>query len=492
VNIAHPNFSPTAFSVQIVMFKTVLSLLFLVVVAADHHDENFDYYDINAVYNQFYVSCGSPENPYMRITYGGDAFSVYAAEAPEACKAEEVAPAVFLFNIEDFDNTDCPVKNISTGDPDAPVRMLDVVVQSGSVRKWTDDYKQITCNYGLGGQIDNNEEVNAKEGAVDKRPVWQDAINMTETTTDSVHLHVYDTSNNEIDEAVLGNYIQLRAFLANGTATDNSIKIFNCRAFDDALEYYFLIGGCGEGDIMSKTRGFRTAVESPTGYTNVSRVARSTYFKSFLLPDKHHLTFECDYILCDPSECDGYSCSNSIMLGGDDHRRKRSVGEAYPSYSPADVPASQKPTIRSKRVTILPQENQFYRISANDIVHAGENNKPSHTTMQQDPEHDVAGVPEVYVKSYVPQQNVYQQDAAPAKPEDESLIMGMDLVTVGLIAGMSVLALLIIVTLSCTIILLKQQRPQMAGYHHTSLRGSPHSPVYTGPPVYNGPPSYKA
>jgi len=468
------------------MFKAVLPLIFLMVVAADHHDEDFDYYDINAVYNQFYVSCGSPENPYMRITYGGDAFSVYAAEAPEACKAEEVAPAVFLFDINDLDNTDCPVKNISTGDPDAPVRMLDVVVQSGTVRKWTDDYKQITCNYGLGGQTNNNEEVNAKEGAVDKRPVWQDAINMTETTTDSVHLHVFSTSNLEIEEAVLGNYIQLRAFLANSTTTDNSIKIFNCRAFDEELEYYFLIGGCGEGDIMSKTRGFRTAVESPAGYTNVSRVARSAYFKSFLLPDKHHLTFECDYILCDPNECDGFSCSDSIMLGGgdhdDDHRRKRRDLGDFSSNSPADVPTGHRPVIRSTRVKILPQETEYYRISANDIIHAGESHK-SKPAVQQDHKQNVGDVPEVYVKSYVPQQNVYQQEAAPARPEAEemSLILGMDLVTVGLIAGISVLALFFVITLSCTIFLLKQQKSQMSGYHHPSTHGSYESPMYTGP-----------
>jgi len=472
------------------MFKATLPIFLLAAaVFADDHDVNFDYYDISGIYDGFYVSCGSPENPYMRITFGGDAYSVYAATEPEACKAEEVAPAVFRINILDYDDTDCPVRNISTGDPTAPVRTLDVVVQKGTVRKWTDEYKQITCNYGLGGQIDNDAEVDAEEGAVEKQPVWQDAINRTrESTTDTVHLHVFDTSNQEIDEAVLGNYIQLRAFLANSTETENSIKIFNCRAYDEELEYYFLIGGCGEGDVMSKERGFRTKPEEVTGYTNVSRVARSSYFKSFLLPDKHHLTFECDYILCDPNECDGYSCANSIMNEDhdDDHRRKRSIDDSFSLYnpaSPADAPTGQRPTIRSTRVKILPQETDFYRISSNDLVHSGEVKKQAPSPLGL-PEHNSAGVPEVYVKSYIPQPGVFQQEAAavPTVPEQEEVNMfGLDLITIGLIAGMAVLALLIIVTLSCTIVLLKQQRPQAAGYHHQSMLGSP---VYTGPPGY--------
>merc|ERR1712004_536927 len=397
------------------MLKTILFSFLLGVCLADHHDDEFDFYDINSVFNQFYVSCGSPEDPYMRITYSGDAYSVYAAEEPELCKGEEVAPAVFLIDIKDYGNTDCPVANISTGDPDK-----------------------------------------------------------------------------EIDEAILGNYIQLRAYLANETDTENSIKIFNCRAFDDDLEYYFLIGGCGEGDVMPKNRGFRTGPEEVTAYTNVSRVARSTYFKIFLLPDKHHLTFECDYILCDADRCDGFSCSNSIMNGGaeadhDDHRRKKRAVDSYSHNIPASpaAPTGQMPAIRSKRVTILPQEDEYYRISANDLVHGGQANKQAPSPLGI-PEHNTAGVLEVYVRKFVPQQNVYQQEAAPMPSEQEEepevgYMFGLDLVTIGLIGGMTVLALLIIVTLSCTVVLLKQQRPQAAGYHQSSMQGSP---VYTGPPGY--------
>merc|ERR1712004_624610 len=174
--------------------------------------------------------------------------------------------------------------------------------------------------------------------------------------------------------------------------------------------------------------------------------------KSFLLPDKHHLTFECDYILCDADRCDGFSCSNSIMNGGaeadhDDHRRKKRAVDSYSHNNPAS-PAAPSPL--------------------------------------GIPEHNTAGVPEVYVRKFVPQQNVYQQEAAPMPSEQEEepevgYMFGLDLVTIGLIGGMTVLALLLIVTLSCTVVLLKQQRPQAAGYHQSSMQGSP---VYTGPPGY--------
>jgi len=467
------------------MIKTILFSILLGVCLADHHDEAFDYYDMNAVFNKFYVSCGSPEDPYMRITYGGDAYSVYAAAEPEACKAEEVAPAVFLMDIKDYGNTDCPVANISTGDPDAPVRTLDVVVQSGTVRKWNDEFKQITCNYGLGGQTSNQDgEVDADEGAVDKQPVWQDAVNMTETTTDTVHLHVFDTSNTEITEAVLGNYIQLRAFLANDTDTENSIKIFNCRAYDEDLEYYFVIGGCGEGDVMPKNRGFRTGPENAVGYTNVSRVARSTYFKSFLLPDKHHLTFECDYILCNAADCDGFSCANSIMTGGeaaDDHaheRRKRAV-DSYSHYnpaSPADAPTAQRPTIRSTRVKILPQENEFYRISSNDLVHGEETTKHNAVPAEVAPSH----VPDFTHYLQQPEPTIVRE-SVPAESSElgADVLLGLDLVTVGLISGLCVLGLLLIVAMTCLVVVCRRQSPAThAYYHHRDT-----APLYNGSPV---------
>jgi len=462
------------------MIKTILFSILLGACLADHHDTGFDYYDVNSVYNKFYVSCGSPENPYMRITYGGDAYTVYAAEAPEECKAEEVAPAVFLIDIPDYEDTDCPVKNISTGDPTAPVRTLDVVVQSGTVRKWTDEYKQITCNYGLGGQINNDAEVDAEEGAVEKQPVWQDAINMTDTTTDTVSLHVFGTSSQDpIEEAILGNYIQLRAYLSNNTDTENSIKIFNCRAYDEDLEYYFVIGGCGEGDVMPKDRGFRTGPESVSGYANVSRVARSTYFKSFLLPDKHHLTFECDYILCDAEDCDGYSCSNSIMYGEadhdeDDHRRKRAV-DSYSHYnpaSPADTPTSQRPTIRSTRVKILPQETDFYRISSDDLIHGEETTK--HNAIPSEAGREIP-------KYYVPEPTFIRESPSVEQMEQETLF-GLDLVAIGLISGMCVLGLLLIIATTCMVIVCRRTSPVTHAYYHRDANMST-APLYNGSPL---------
>jgi len=473
------------------MIKTVILSLLLVACMADDHDTEFDYYDINHVYNQFHVSCGSPEKPYMRITYGGNAYSVYAAESPE-CKAKEVAPAVFLIHIGDYSDTNCPVRNVSTGDPNAPVRMLDVVVQEGTVRKWTDMYKQITCNYGLGGQTDNHDQkVDANEGSVEKRPVWQDAVNRTAVTEDTVHLHVYGTSDQEIEQAVLGEYIQLRAFLASdpSSAVNNSIKIFNCRAFDEDLEYYFLTGGCGEGDVMGDDRGFRTQVETVDAFPNVTRVSRSTYFKSFLLPDKKHLTFECDYILCNPSDCDGYSCENSIMHGRtpSSRRKRRAVDSSdyYSLTSPADEPNDERSTISSKRVKILPQENSnFYRISSNDLVHSDDTpsrKQANSEWTQHEPQ---------YTKFYVPEPTFVQETYGQSAQDmaDQEALFGLDMMTIGLITGMSVLGLLLIVAMTCMVVICRRTSPVTHAYYHRDASMS--APLYTGSPKFATP--YKA
>lgn len=462
------------------MFKALLFPILFAVALADGHDDGYDYYDINTVYNQFYVSCGTPEEPYMRITFGGDAYSVYAAKAPSACKAQEVAPAVFLIDIHDYTTTDCPVHEVNTGDH--PIRMLDVVVQRGTVRKWTDDYKQITCNYGIGGHAQNNE-TDAEEGAVDKQPVWQSAIH-NETTTDSVSLHVYDTSNQEITSAVLGNYIQLRAFLSNTTSTEHSIKVFNCRAYSGSLEYYMVVGGCGEGDVMPVDRGFRTQVEAIDGNADVSRVSRSSYFKSFLLPDEDYLTFECDYILCAPDQCDGYSCENSIMLTDDVvGRKKRSVSTtpalvptipALVPTIPALVPQGNMPSVISSRVKILPQQDQYYRISGSDLLRAGESSQASVSLRAAYPDQ----------RYYVPEKTLVQEAGV---PEAEMKIMGLDMLNLGLLTGVCLLALLLITTLASTLLVCKKANSAIAaqGYYQNRMNSSVNSmaPLYTSPNI---------
>jgi len=443
------------------MIKAILfSALIGISLGEPVYPVDFDVYDISDVYDQFQVSCGTPEEPYMSVTFSGDAFSVYAAEAPDACKAKEVAPTVFQLIIDDYANHSCPVKSVPTGEivmcvpsRNDPVRLLDVVVQKGTVRKSTDEYKQITCNYGLGGKV-TNEAMDAVQGVVDKQPVWKDAANKTETTTDIVTLSVYDVSNQEVDEVVLGDYIQLTAVVTPqmqnvSVLTYTMIRIFDCKASADDLEYFFVIGGCGEGDVMPADRGFRTKMEVPVCELcpEFQSVSQSSYFKSFLLPDKTHLTFECSYILypCNWWECEPtYSCDNSVMHRIDENSRSK---RAVDSYSPISPPASQRHRAISTRVKILPQEQNHYRIASNDLIHAEKTKNP----------HDLpaktAHVPEF--TKYAPEPT-FVRESAPSPAAGLELLMGLDLMTIGLIFGIFVLGLLLIVATTCLFLYRKQ------------------------------------
>jgi len=384
---------------------------------AAHAAVQYDYYDINEVFNEFTVDCGTVDDPKMVILYGGNAFTMYAVDAPTACVAQEVAPAVFRIDVN-YEDTECPIQ--STGEP--PVKMLELVVQKGYVRQFSDPFKQITCNYGLGGQQQSSYTDTDEGNLVPRQPVW-DTANAA-TTVDTVSLGVYGTDNLEVNTAYLGSYIQLRAFITDnegyialengpgcGTASietaeecglaaaslgysadvttmdvahaplgchlghpgdgwantyfnlqegetgrenymsickavdgEHSIKIFNCRAYTNALSYYMVLAGCGEGDVIANNRGFRTRAED--GYPAYFRVSRSSYFKSFLLPGEDTISFECDYILCtDLEQCDGLSCPDSVS-SGITARRKRSILDK-------EMILTNRPTITSKPITLM-------------------------------------------------------------------------------------------------------------------------------------------
>merc|ERR1711872_827953 len=112
----------------------------------------------------------------------------------------------------------------------------------------------------------------------------------------------------------------------------------------------------GEGDVIAANRGFRTQSES-VAYPSFFRVARSSYFKSFLLPGEDTISFECDYILCtDLDQCDGLSCSDSVSSGS--ARRRRSVPDVpdaqnltrinqYPSVKTGPVKMIRKPELKT-------------------------------------------------------------------------------------------------------------------------------------------------
>jgi len=411
-------------------------------------DNEFDFYDAGNLH-EFIINCGTVDNPFMRITYGGAAYRMYAESNPDGCQAVEMAPAVWQIYIKDYENTECPVVADNMGDiGDASLWKLNVVVQRGMVRKIDDPYKQIICNYGLGGKTDTNQTGIAGEADLD--PIWRNTH--TELSDEIVDLYVYDTSNNRVDTVRRGDYIQLRAHLQSGDGElENSIRVFNCRVFaEDYTSYYFMLEGCGKGDgVMPADRGFRTRYED-TGNAKITRVSRSSYFKSFVMPGHEELTFECHYILCSPDQCDGYSCPASVMVSSNQSRAdppSPSTRVAAPAPAAArrkrDVSAPTSkydllPKIRSNKITLLQPEEPEILLRAEDLIFG--RSERSHDERPQ-------GTNTVPMSSRSMQRMNYEPEVEVREPVMEE---GLDLITIGLIAGMAFLALLLLITLVCT------------------------------------------
>jgi len=221
------------------------------------------------------------------------------------------------------------------------------------VRQFSDPFKQITCNYGLGGQQQSSDTDTNEGNLVPRQPVWDTANDAT--TEDEVTLTVYGTDNQEVSTAYLGAYIQLRAFISDNAADgEHSIKIFNCKAYTQTMSYYMLLAGCGEGDVIANNRGFRTKAE--VDYADFFRVSRSSYFKSFLLPGEDTISFECDYILCtDLDQCDGLSCADSVSAGAAGARRKRSI-------------ESGRPKVSTNAIRLVPKPDQMTVLESSELV----------------------------------------------------------------------------------------------------------------------------
>merc|ERR1712121_187393 len=406
----------------------------------------FDFYDAGNLH-EFIINCGTVAEKFMRITYGGAAHRMYADPNLDGCQAVEMAPAVWQIYIEDYENTECPVVADNMGGIGDPNLMtLNVVVQRGLVRKMDDPYKQIICNYGLGGQTDTNQTATAIAGEAVLDPIWRNAN--TEESDDIVDLYVYDASSNRVDTVELGDYIQLRAHLQSGEGElENSIRVFNCRVFaEDYTSYYFMLEGCGKGDgVMASDRGFRTRPED-TGDSKITRVSRSSYFKSFAIPGHLELTFECHYILCPPEECDEYSCAQSVMLATNQSRAEppspstRGAGAGARRKRDVSAPTSkydQLPKIRSNKITLLQPEEPEILLTAEDLVYGRSERS------QERPQ----GTNTVPKSSRLMQRMNYEPEVEAREPVIEE---GLDLITIGLIAGMAFLALLLLITLVCT------------------------------------------
>merc|ERR1712121_128714 len=398
----------------------------------------FDFYDAGNLH-EFIINCGTVAEPYMRITYGGAAYRMYAESSPDGCQAVEMAPAVWQIYIEDYENTECPVVDDNMGGiGDPSLKTLNVVVQRGMVRKIDDPYKQIICNYGLGGQTDTNRTGTVGEAEFD--PIWRNSN--SKLTNETVSLHVYNVTK-RVNTVRIGDYIQLRAYLETPTGVlENSIRVFNCRAFaEDFTSFYFMLEGCGKGDVMPENRGFRTRPED-TDNTKVTRVSRSTYFKSFAMPGHSELTFECHYILCEPEQCDGYSCAASVMIASNQSRADppspstRTAGRGKRDVSAPTSKDMQLPKIRSNKIPFLQPEEPEIMLTADDLIFGSQDERPRGTN--------------AFPKSSRSVQRMNYQPEMEVREPEPLIEKGLDLITIGLIAGMAFLVLLLLITLVCT------------------------------------------
>jgi len=401
-----------------------LALMLLVGVASAEH-LGYDYYDINDVYDEFDVDCGTPSDRKMIILYGGNARKVYSSVDPINCAAVEVSPAVWRIDITDFNDTACPI----TLSHDPEVVMLDVVVQMNSVRTITDKLRQITCNYGLNGQQKTGLTDTAHGSLIEAQPVWESANNATSNTT--VTMLVYGTDNNPVATAYLGNYVQLRAFLATEAGEEYSLRMYNCRAFDSTMSYYLLIAGCGQNAVLPDNRGFRTKQEAGNA---AFRVSRSSYFKTFLLPSNdNNIRFECDYVICDQAnleDCDTYSCANSVAAG----RKKRAAPVPERKFQ------TGLPTVETPELIVVPRPEEKQRFTIG-----------SELLIKETVQHDAKHVPKKMRKV------VYAADDEP----EEALVMGLDALTLTLVVVFAVLTTAVLV-LACALVCLRRRAAPLA------------------------------
>jgi len=406
----------------------------------ENYDRDFDFYEAGDYTDTFVINCGTVDARIMRITYSGAAYRMYAEENPDGCQAVEMAPGVWQIYIEDYEDTPCPWRVQNMGDlNDTTLLSLNVVVQRGMVRKIDDPYKQIICNYGLGGKTDTNRTGTVGEAEFD--PIWRNSN--SKLTNETVSLHVYNATK-RVNTVRIGDYIQLRAYLETPTGVlENSIRVFNCRAFaEDFTSFYFMLEGCGKGDVMPEDRGFRTRPED-TDNTKVTRVSRSTYFKSFAMPGHSELTFECHYILCEPEQCDGYSCPASVMRASNQSRADppspstRTTGRGKRDVSAPTLKDMQLPKIRSNKITFLQPEEPEIMLTADDLIFGSQDERPRGTNALPKSSRSV-------------QRMNYQPEVLEVLEPEPLVQEGLDLITIGLIAGMAFLVLLLLITLVCT------------------------------------------
>ncbi|ESO89843.1 hypothetical protein LOTGIDRAFT_233996 [Lottia gigantea] len=141
------------------------------------------------------------------------------------------------------------------------------------------------------------------------QPIEESLHTMGKVGDSNVDLYLENILQERVTAGVaLGSSIRIVAELKGDIPGEESFQAISCKAVSNNDEYALLLGGCGDGIIVARNKGFKTEGKKVT----------SPYFRSFRIRGSKTLSFDCTFALC-KSNCDGDSCPNASV------RRRREV-----------------------------------------------------------------------------------------------------------------------------------------------------------------------
>ncbi|XP_071080713.1 vitelline envelope sperm lysin receptor-like [Haliotis cracherodii] len=198
---------------------------------------------------------------------------------------------------------------------------------SNTIHRKGENYT-VTC---LPGNDDSNNQDSSDELTV------PDEIHDGRNTKSTITLHMTDLMGSDLS----GQNVHLKRMVlltatSDGAAHVLGIKPVSCDAVSVATnkKYTILRAGCGDGQVLPKTRGFLT-----TGL-----ITRSPYFKVFSIEGEEQMKFECNFTIC-ARNCDGSSCTT---------RRRRGTLFEYLPDEQSDFVTSPAIVIRIPKIAINP------------------------------------------------------------------------------------------------------------------------------------------
>ncbi|XP_067680988.1 vitelline envelope sperm lysin receptor-like [Haliotis asinina] len=184
----------------------------------------------------------------------------------------------------------------------------------------------VTCpnsNDDGGSSQGSNQE--SSQGSNDRLTAAEE-IQPGKRNKSKITLHMTDVMGTDLSEqnVHLKSMVLLTA-TSDGAEHELGIKPVTCNAVSLATRksYTILKAGCGDGQVLPKTRGFVT----------LGLVTRSPYFEVFSIDGEEEMKFECNFTIC-ARKCDGSSCTTSR------NRRGTFFGEYFADYQSNVVASS--------------------------------------------------------------------------------------------------------------------------------------------------------